>query len=163
MVVSYRDYLILYIYMYTLKLTNPLGIRVDSSWKYNVSFYYRFPTSSNYTGSAVVSLTGASGTVYGTVEHEIKGSQTSWTQVNLSLTPKVTAPTTNNSFTVSIPNAGGETIHFAMFSLFPPTFKNRENGMRIDLAESLINTGHGVFRFPGGNNIVCEIHLSSGS
>lgn len=31
-------------------------------------------------------------------------------------------------------HAAGETIHFAMFSLFPPTFKNRANGMRIDLS-----------------------------
>ena len=31
--------------------------------------------------------------------------------------------------------AAGETIHFAMISLFPPTYKGRENGMRIDIAE----------------------------
>ena len=31
--------------------------------------------------------------------------------------------------------AAGETIHLAMFSLFPPTYKGRENGMRIDIAE----------------------------
>ena len=31
--------------------------------------------------------------------------------------------------------AAGETIHFAMLSLFPPTYKGRENGMRIDIAE----------------------------
>jgi alpha-L-arabinofuranosidase len=144
-----------------LTLEISLGIRVDSSWKYNVSFYYRFPTSSNYTGSAIISLTGASGTVYGSVEHELKGSQTSWTQVNLTLTPEVTTSATNNNFTISIPNAGGQTIHFAMFSLFPPTFKNRENGMRIDIAESLLQTGHGVFRFPGGNNLVRFIHFLS--
>lgn len=36
-----------------------------------------------------------------------------------------------------------------MFSLFPPTFKGRENGMRIDLAEAMAGTKPSVWRFPG--------------
>lgn len=31
--------------------------------------------------------------------------------------------------------AADQTINFAMLSLFPPTYKNRPNGMRIDIAE----------------------------
>jgi hypothetical protein len=40
-------------------------------------------------------------------------------------------------FTVSLDAAtfAGQTIEFAMFSLMPPTFMNRPNGMRIDIAE----------------------------
>ncbi|KAJ6604947.1 glycoside hydrolase superfamily [Mycena sp. CBHHK59/15] len=40
-----------------------------------------------------------------------------------------------------------------MFSLFPPTFRGRENGMRIDLAEAIAGTQPSIWRFPGGNNI----------
>ncbi|KAF8607098.1 glycoside hydrolase [Ceratobasidium sp. AG-I] len=40
-----------------------------------------------------------------------------------------------------------------MFSLFPPTYKGRANGMRVDLAEALAATKPGVWRFPGGNNL----------
>ncbi|KAF7797072.1 hypothetical protein EIP86_008264 [Pleurotus ostreatoroseus] len=40
-----------------------------------------------------------------------------------------------------------------MFSLFPPTFKNRPNGMRVDIAETLVEMGPKFFRFPGGNNL----------
>jgi alpha-L-arabinofuranosidase len=40
-----------------------------------------------------------------------------------------------------------------MFTLFPPTFNNRPNGMRIDLAEAMAGTKPSVWRFPGGNNI----------
>ena len=45
-------------------------------------------------------------------------------------------PSTANSFTVTFDgsSAAGQTISFAMFSLFPPTFKGRANGLRIDLA-----------------------------
>ncbi|KAJ3498650.1 hypothetical protein NLJ89_g10193 [Agrocybe chaxingu] len=39
-----------------------------------------------------------------------------------------------------------------MLSLFPPTFRGRENGLRIDLAEALEEMGPAFFRFPGGNN-----------
>lgn len=36
-------------------------------------------------------------------------------------------------------------------SLFPVnTFKNRENGMRRDLAQALADLKPGIFRFPGG-------------
>lgn len=30
--------------------------------------------------------------------------------------------------------AAGQTINFAMISLFPPTYRSRANGMRLDLA-----------------------------
>ncbi|KAJ3517525.1 hypothetical protein NLJ89_g441 [Agrocybe chaxingu] len=40
-----------------------------------------------------------------------------------------------------------------MLSLFPPTFKGRPNGMRVDLAEALQEMGPSFFRFPGGNNL----------
>ena len=55
----------------------------------------------------------------------------------LTLTPSRAAPNNNNSFVVMLDGAeaAGETIHFAMISLFPPTYKGRENGMRIDIAE----------------------------
>ncbi|EIM91767.1 glycoside hydrolase [Stereum hirsutum FP-91666 SS1] len=49
--------------------------------------------------------------------------------------------------------AKGTTFWFGMFSLFPPTFKGRENGMRIDLAEAMAGTKPSVWRFPGGNNL----------
>lgn len=65
------------------------------------------------------------------------GSQTSWVQINTKIKPTISAAALTNNFvlTVNGAEASGETIHFAMFSLFPPTFKNRPNGMRIDIAE----------------------------
>lgn len=65
------------------------------------------------------------------------GSQTTWKQVQVLLNPKTTPDSTRNMFTITVDgvSAASENIHFAMLSLFPPTFKNRENGMRADIAE----------------------------
>ena len=42
-------------------------------------------------------------------------------------------------------------IWFDMVSLFPPTYKNRVNGNRIDLMEKLAAMKPAFLRFPGGN------------
>lgn len=62
----------------------------------------------------------------------------------------------NNVFTVTFDGeaAAGVTIDFALFSLFPPTFKDRPNGLRQDIAQALVDMGPSFFRLPGGNNLV---------
>lgn len=45
---------------------------------------------------------------------------------------------------------GKGVVDFDVVSLFPPTFKNRENGMRQDLAQMLYNLHPKFMRFPGG-------------
>lgn len=45
---------------------------------------------------------------------------------------------------------GKGTVCFDVVSLFPPTFNNRENGMRPDLASMLKALHPRFFRFPGG-------------
>jgi len=45
---------------------------------------------------------------------------------------------------------GQGTIQLDMISLFPPTFKNRENGLRPDLAQMLYEMHPKFMRFPGG-------------
>lgn len=66
------------------------------------------------------------------------GSDTTWKQVDVKLKPTRSAPNVNNTFAVLVEPSKGSadtTINFAMFSLFPPTFKGRQNGMRMDIAE----------------------------
>ncbi|KAH9831153.1 glycoside hydrolase family 51 protein [Rhodofomes roseus] len=131
------------------------GIKVDSSWTYNASLYYRFPSESSYSGTLTVGLESDTGEVFASNSTTIDGSQTSWANIFLTLTPSSSASNTNNSFFVAVngSEAAGKTIDFAMFSLFPPTYKNRPNGMRIDIAETLAAMKPAFFRFPGGNNI----------
>ncbi|KAH8083330.1 glycoside hydrolase family 51 protein [Cristinia sonorae] len=129
------------------------GIKVDASWTYNASFFFKFPTQSAFKGSMTIGLQTSTGQMLASESVDISGSTTSWTQVQVKLKPTTSAKDTKNSFVVTVSGAGGQTIDFAMFSLFPPTFKNRPNGMRIDIAETLIEMGPSFFRFPGGNNL----------
>ena len=43
------------------------------------------------------------------------------------------------------------TLWMTMVSVFPPTYKNRENGNRVDLMEMLAGLHPAFLRFPGGN------------
>ncbi|KAH7338763.1 glycoside hydrolase [Rhizoctonia solani] len=126
------------------------GIKVQSGWKYTGSFYAR---SDSYTGSVTVSLVSSSGTVYAT--KTVSGVTSSWKKFTFDFTPSKSAPDVKNVFRVTVDgaSASGKSVYFGLFSLFPPTYKNRKNGMRIDLAEALAGTKPRVWRFPGGNNL----------
>jgi alpha-N-arabinofuranosidase len=43
------------------------------------------------------------------------------------------------------------TVWFSLVSLFPPTYKNRPNGNRVDIMELLAAMKPSFLRFPGGN------------
>ncbi|KAG9078326.1 hypothetical protein FS749_009690 [Ceratobasidium sp. UAMH 11750] len=127
------------------------GIKVQAGWKYTGSFYVK---SSSFAGPLTVSLvSSSSGKVYATTT--LKGVSSSWKKLSFQFQP--TASTANNDnvlrVTVDGASAAGKTLYFGMFSLFPPTYKNRPNGMRLDLAEAMAGTKPRVWRFPGGNNL----------
>ena len=72
------------------------------------------------------------------------------------LTPSadlIQQPSLDNLFIIAtdgnVPN--GTSIFFNVVSLFPPTFKDRPNGMRIDVAQILADAKPKFHRFPGGN------------
>ncbi|KAK0482509.1 arabinofuranosidase [Armillaria novae-zelandiae] len=135
--------------------TGYFGIEVTRGSVYTASFFYRFPTASSFRGNVNVGLQMTSGQVLASNSIPVSGSHTSWTQVKARLKPSTTPASTANIFTVTVDGtaASGQTINFAMFSLFPPTFKNRSNGMRVDIATALQDLGPSFFRFPGGNNL----------
>ncbi|KAL1732387.1 glycoside hydrolase superfamily, partial [Schizophyllum commune] len=132
------------------------GIKVTESTTYNASFYYKVPQESNFSGDATIALQSSSGDVLASATVPISGAQTEWTQVAAELTPSSSAGDVNNVFTVTFDGeaASGLTIYFALFSLFPPTFKDRPNGLRPDIAQALVDMGPSFFRLPGGNNLV---------
>ncbi|KAJ7147997.1 glycoside hydrolase [Mycena filopes] len=126
------------------------GIKVQSGWTYKGSFYAK---ATGFSGSVTVSLKSSRGTVFAT--KAVMGISPSWKKFTFQFQPTVSADTDDNVFNVAVDGkaAAGQTIFFGMFSLFPPTFRGRENGMRIDLAEALAATQPSVWRFPGGNNV----------
>ncbi|ELU40325.1 glycoside hydrolase family 51 protein [Rhizoctonia solani AG-1 IA] len=132
------------------------GIKVQSGWKYTGSLYAK---SDSYTGSVTVSLVSESGTTYAT--KTLKGVSSSWRKFTFEFKPTKSAPNNNNFFRVTVDgsSAAGKNVYFGLLSLFPPTYRNRPNGMRVDLAEALAATKPGVWRFPGGNNLEGMAHL----
>ncbi|KAF7307530.1 Glycoside hydrolase [Mycena indigotica] len=126
------------------------GIKVQSGWNYTGSFYAK---STSFTGSVTVSLKSTRGTTF--ASKTLSGVGREWKKFTFTFTPTSSASNDDNvlNFVVDGKESAGKTIFFGMFSLFPPTFRGRENGMRIDLAEALAGTGPAVWRFPGGNNL----------
>ena len=63
----------------------------------------------------------------------------------------ITSPKTDNKAKLRIYLKGDNSVCLEHISLFPVnTFKQRENGMRRDLAQALADCHPGVMRFPGG-------------
>ncbi|KAF5385088.1 hypothetical protein D9615_001064 [Tricholomella constricta] len=126
------------------------GIKVQEGWTYKGSFYAKSSTS---IGKITVSLKSTRGAVF--ASKSVEGVTTDWKKFTFEFRPSKSAPNDENVFSVVLDGkaAAGKTIHFGMFSLFPPTFRGRENGMRIDLAEALAGTRPSLWRFPGGNNL----------
>ncbi|KAL9709922.1 hypothetical protein Ac2012v2_006982 [Leucoagaricus gongylophorus] len=131
------------------------GIAVTSGTTYTGSFFYRFPASSGFRGSATVSLQSSSGSTLGDTTVSLSGAQTSWAQVSFSIRANSTPGDLNNRFVITLDggSAAGQMINFGLLSLFPPTFRNRQNGMRNDIASALAEVGPSFWRFPGGNNL----------
>ncbi|KAJ7098378.1 alfa-L-arabinofuranosidase precursor [Mycena epipterygia] len=131
------------------------GIKVAAGSTYTASFHYRFPTASSFKGSVTVGLQTTAGQSLVSTTVPITAATTGWKLVNVTLKPTRSATSTANNFTVTLngATASGQTVNFALFSLFPPTFKNRPNGMRVDIATTLSEMGPSFFRLPGGNNL----------
>ena len=69
-----------------------------------------------------------------------------WKKYTVSFTPHTDVDYTRFVITADTPG----TLYLDMVSLFPPTFKNRTNGCRKDLAEMLVALHPKFLRFPGG-------------
>ena len=74
------------------------------------------------------------------------GDASTWTK----LTATLTATGNDPKAVFALVFDGKGTLQLDMVSLFPPTFKNRENGMRPDLANLLYQMHPKFMRFPGG-------------
>ena len=125
-------------------LSNPgyWGINVQGSKTYKVSFFAKCDTV--FDGEIKVLLENE-------LHQELAGTTISgingeWQKFTCELIPD--ANSEMGSF-VMIPKSEG-TIWLDVVSVFPPTFKNRENGLRPDLAQLVDDMNPKFLRFPGG-------------
>ncbi|KAK4187876.1 family 51 putative glycoside hydrolase [Podospora australis] len=113
-----------------------------------------FHVKGEYDGDFEVSLRSAiTGEVFG--RKTVSGGSVAgeWTEKEFELVPEKNAPSSNNTFVIEWDAEGVKSgsLDLNLISLFPPTFKGRKNGLRIDLAEALVDLKPTFLRFPGGN------------
>ncbi|MBP1541640.1 MAG: carbohydrate binding domain-containing protein [Prevotella sp.] len=122
------------------------GINTVMGRSYKLSFYAK----GTYNGQVKAVLCDSLGkTVYAeTVISNFAADKKSkqWKKYTATLT--ATANDAKGRFALVFDGKG--VINLDMVSLFPPTFKNRENGLRPDLAQMLYEMHPKFMRFPGG-------------
>jgi alpha-L-arabinofuranosidase len=123
------------------------GIPVKPSTRYRASFYAKTVGAGGVP--LTVSIEGADGkTVYAQAEGgRINGE---WKRYSVTLTTAANVkPTADARLVIATESPG--TVWFNQVSLFPPTYKDRPNGNRVDLMQKLVDMKPRFLRFPGGN------------
>lgn len=124
------------------------GIPVKPKTTYTVSFFAK--AAAGFNGPVTVSLESADGKT-SFASAEIKGLTTEWKKFEAKLKTKNVPASKENVFKLTTKTPG--TLWLQNVSLFPPTYKNRENGNRADLMELLAAMKPTFLRFPGGNYV----------
>ncbi len=145
----------------SLKLTvmtaspeSPAGVRNNGFWGYALrpdttysgSLFAKADTSAlgaltvslvnNVTGKAVASTT-------------IPAMGADWKRYSFTLKTGAIEPSAANHLELTVAHSG--TLWMTLVSVFPPTYRNRPNGNRIDLMEKMAAMHPQFLRFPGGN------------
>lgn len=119
------------------------GINVVNGRTYKVSLWVR--SEAGYNGSLYFELQNENGDRLGR-KAQLVSINSEWKQITAEIT--ATGDDPKGWFAIKGSKAG--TIDIDVVSLFPPTFKDRPNGCRIDLAEMLAAMKPSFVRFPGG-------------
>ena len=122
------------------------GIALRPQTSYKGSFYAK--TNAGDIGPVTVSLINDdSGKAQATAT--VPNLSTDWKQHEFTLTTGGIEASSKNHLVLTVAHPG--TVWFSLVSLFPPTYKNRVNGFRIDLMEKMAAMHPAFLRFPGGN------------
>ena len=100
-----------------------------------------------YKGNLIVALNGRDGSNLGQTAVPLKLKAGKWTKVE-GVSIRATGSDPEGCMTLAFSQPGTFTLD--VVSLFPPTYKGRPNGCRIDLAELLEALHPKFMRFPGG-------------
>ena len=124
------------------------GIPVNPQTEYRVSFWAK--AAPGFSGPLTATIASAEGKkVFASAE--VAGISGDWKQFTTTLSVKDAAPSKDNVFQLTLASPG--TIWLQQVSLFPPTYKGRANGNRIDLSQKLADLQPKFLRFPGGNYV----------
>ena len=119
------------------------GINVVSGQTYKLSFWIK--SDKGFSGTLTAALETKEGASLGQTEIDVVLNG-EWQQITTDIV--ATGNDTQGWFSLTTSKKGNFIID--MVSLFPPTYKDRANGCRIDLAEKLEAMKPAFVRFPGG-------------
>lgn len=119
------------------------GINAVQGQRYELNFFAK--SDKGFNGIITASLISADGQNLGSTRVKVKNTG-KWKKYSAVIIAKGNDP--RAQFALTSDRAGE--LQFDVVSLFPPTFKNRPNGMRPDLAQMLADMHPRFLRFPGG-------------
>ena len=118
------------------------GINAVQGREYKLSLWLK----GQYKGNIIALLRSKDGkTVYASTPVQTLVSK-DWNKVQARMTADANDPQAEFALVFD----GKGTLNLDVVSLFPPTFRNRENGLRPDLMQMLYNMHPKFMRFPGG-------------
>ncbi len=135
---------------------NTVGVANDGYWgipirpgtHYRVSVIARTGGSDEFSASLSVALESADGSrCY--AREKLKGVTVEWKKYSLELVTGAGFPAAEGRLVVYAARPGS--LYLNVVSCFPPTWRDRPNGNRIDLMEKLAGLHPAFLRLPGGN------------
>ena len=119
------------------------GINVQSGTSYELKWYLR---PGSYQGTVTATLESKDGKVLGQHEFGTITPGDKWQRLTAKLAATGSDPQAR--FVLSFRGKGELQVDWV--SLFPPTYKSRPNGLRVDLAKHLEAMKPSFIRYPGG-------------
>ena len=121
------------------------GIGLKNNTIYKVSFWAK--KGQNFTGTLKAKLESNGGVVY--AESRDFKPTASWQHFTCDLTTRGPSKVSGDNRFVLYASTKGD-VYFDVVTVMPPTWKNRPNGLRLDLAEKLVALKLKYIQFPGG-------------
>ena len=121
------------------------GIKLENHTKYKISFWAK--KGQNFNGILRAKLESNGGKVY--AQSQDFKPTINWQHFTCDLyTSGISDVSGDNRFTIYASSHGD--LYFDVVTVMPPTWKNRPNGLRPDLAEKLDALKFKYIQFPGG-------------
>ncbi|KAM0553146.1 hypothetical protein ACHAPJ_007433 [Fusarium lateritium] len=142
--------------------TGKVGFYNEGFWGFNVDAAKRYIASlqirGDYKGDVEVyfknSITGKK--LSSATAKVAQAESDGWKQSETPTFQPTSSPGNPNNtfyFTFDGKKLAGKSIHLNLLSLFKQTYKDRNNGLREDLAQAVGDIGASWIRLPGGNNM----------
>jgi len=123
------------------------GVPLRPNTLYTGSVYAKADKDGMTAGLKVSLIANDTGKVLASAK--LQALSLDWKRYDFTMKTGDVAPTADNQIVVSVEHPG--TVWLQQLSVFPPTYKNRVNGNRVDLMEMMAAMHPQFLRFPGGN------------